>query len=46
MKTVMNHGMGEQNDNPNKCRNPWFRWLSSFTGGRIRIGSHHHLRDE
>ena len=52
METVMNHGMGEQkkkcnqNDNPNECSNSWTGWLFSFTGGLIRIVSHHHLPGE
>jgi hypothetical protein len=52
VETVMNHGMGErekndnQNDNPNKCPDSWFKWLSSLTGVLSRISSHHRLLPE
>jgi hypothetical protein len=52
VETVMNHGLGErkendnQNDNPDECHNSWPGWLSSRTGGLIRIGSHHRLPGE
>jgi hypothetical protein len=52
VETVMNHGMGEQkeknnqDDNPDECPNSSPERPSSWTGGLIRIDSHHRLPRE